>query len=72
VLYGFVFFAETPTRSTALGAAIIIASGVYVVFREDRTSVPTTRPVLRTQTRYVSGTLPRLSTLFRRRRRGAG
>ena len=42
VLYGFVFFGETPTRSTALGAAIIIASGVYVVFREDRTSVPTT------------------------------
>jgi S-adenosylmethionine uptake transporter len=67
VLYGFLIFDETPDWNTAIGAGIIILSGVYVVFREERTSVPSKRPVLHTQTRFVSGTLPRLSTLFRRR-----
>jgi drug/metabolite transporter (DMT)-like permease len=66
VLYGALIFGETPTWSTGLGAAIIIVSGIYVVFREDRTDVATTRPVLRTQSRFVVGTLPRLGALFRR------
>jgi S-adenosylmethionine uptake transporter len=73
VVYGYVFFAETPDRGTALGAVIIIASGIYVVFREERPDVSRTRPVLRTRTRYVIGTYPRISTLLRlfRRRNGA-
>jgi drug/metabolite transporter (DMT)-like permease len=66
VLYGALIFGETPTLSTGLGAAIIILSGIYVVFREDRTDVASTRPVLRTQSRFVVGTLPRLGALFRR------
>jgi S-adenosylmethionine uptake transporter len=68
VLYGFLFFGETPAWSTALGAAIIILSGIYVVFREDRTDAATTRPVLRTQSRFVVGTLPRLGAYLRRQR----
>lgn len=83
--YGFFFFGETPDWATALGAAIIILSGIYVVFREERSVAPSQRPVLRTESRYVSGIYPRigsLSRLFRkagpgfhfreeRRRRGA-
>ncbi len=65
VVYGFVFFAETPDWNTAVGAAIIIASGVYVVFREERPAVSNTTPVLQTRSRYVSGTYPRISTLLR-------
>lgn len=73
VLYGSLFFGETPDRATAIGAAIIVASGVYVVFREE--TVSTTRPVLATRTRYVIGVLPRISALTRciaRRNRGSG
>ena len=39
VLYGAAFFGETPDWGTALGAAIIILSGIYVVFREERGDV---------------------------------
>ena len=31
---GFVLFAEFPDRWTIIGAAIIVASGIYVIFRE--------------------------------------
>ena len=64
-LYGFAFFGEAPDRNTAIGAGIIIASGVYVVFREERPHVSKTRPVSRTQSRYVIGTYPRISILRR-------
>lgn len=67
VLYGAIFFGETPDFSTGLGAAIIILSGIYVVFREDTRS--TKRPVLRTESRYVSGIYPRISLLRRLLRR---
>ena len=67
--YGALVFGEFPTWTTGLGAAIIILSGIYVVFREDRTDVATQRPVLRTQSRYVLGTIPRLSAIRRLRRK---
>jgi drug/metabolite transporter (DMT)-like permease len=71
VAYGLAFFGETPDRNTAIGAVVIVASGIYVVFREEQPHVSSTRPVLRTQSRYISGTYPRISSLFRllRRRR---
>jgi drug/metabolite transporter (DMT)-like permease len=65
VAYGLIFFDETPDRNTAIGAAIIVASGVYVVFREEKPHVSKNRPVLATTSRYVAGTYPRISTLFR-------
>ena len=65
VIYGQVFFDETPDLATAIGAAIVILSGVYVVFREETPHVSRNRPVLRNQTRYVSGTYPRISSLRR-------
>lgn len=68
VVYGAVFFGETPDLATGIGATIIILSGIYVVFREDTRSL--TRPVLRTESRYVSGIVPRISVLRRLLRRG--
>jgi S-adenosylmethionine uptake transporter len=65
VLYGALFFSETPSRATAIGAAIIIGSGVYIVFREDRSDASRHTPVLQTRTRFVIGTMPRISTLLR-------
>ena len=69
VLYGAAFFGERPDWSTGLGAAIIILSGIYVVFREDRGGISTSRPVLETRSRFVTGTYPRISSVFRLFRR---
>ena len=60
--YGFVLFDETPDRYTALGAAIIIGSGIYIVFRESRLGSSRT-PVLRTRSRPETGTAPRVSQI---------
>lgn len=61
-LYGYLLFGESPSRSTAIGAAIIIASGMYIVLRESR--IGTSRmPVLRTRSRAETGTTPRISQI---------
>jgi S-adenosylmethionine uptake transporter len=47
-LFGMVFFAERPDGWVAVGASIIIASGVYVVWRESRANTSSVNtPVLR-------------------------
>ena len=69
VLYGAAFFGERPDWGTAVGAAIIFASGIYVVLREDRGGVSKSRPVLETRSRFVTGTYPRISSVFRLFRR---
>lgn len=56
--YGMLFFNETPDRATILGAGIIIASGLYIVLRESR-STDSTTPVLRTRARFETGTFLR-------------
>ena len=68
-IYGYAFFGETLDRATVIGAGIIILSGIYVVFREETPHVSRTRPVLLNQSRYVSGTYPRISSLRRLLRR---
>lgn len=35
-LIGYIFFAETPEKTTLIGAAIIIASGIYLITREHK------------------------------------
>jgi drug/metabolite transporter (DMT)-like permease len=64
-VYGFIFFGETIDRNTAIGAAIIIASGVYIVLREGRTNVSANRPVLQTRSRPETGTNLRIGFLLR-------
>lgn len=63
-LYGSLFFAETPSTETWLGAAIIISSGVYIVARESQSGVSRNTPVLNTRNgRAETGDTPRLSAL---------
>ena len=44
--FGFVFFAEIPDIWVGVGASIIVASGLFVVWRESRSGVSETTPVL--------------------------
>lgn len=64
-VYGVLLFDETLDFYTALGAGIIIASGVYIVLREARLGVSRTTPVLRTRTRLGTPVAPRVSTMMR-------
>jgi drug/metabolite transporter (DMT)-like permease len=57
-LFGALFFNEALAWSTAIGTAVIVASGIYIVFREDRGGVSATTPVLRSRGRAVPSPLP--------------
>ncbi|EAR53160.1 Putative transporter, RhaT family, DMT superfamily protein [Oceanicola granulosus HTCC2516] len=67
--YGLLFFNEVIDRPTAIGAGIIIASGVYIVLRESRGGASANRPVLRTRSRHDTATSFRISTFLRLRGR---
>ncbi len=64
-IYGAVFFGESVDRNTAIGALVVIASGIYVVLREDTPNVSRTRPVSESRSRFSTGTAPRSSVLQR-------
>ena len=64
VVYGFFIFEEEPDWPTALGAAVIIASGIYIVLRED-SGASRNNPVLSTRSRAETGTTPRVSLIMR-------
>ena len=58
--FGALFFDEFPDRMVALGAAIIIASGIFVVWRESRSNVSERNPVLRNPNpRFDAGPSPK-------------
>ncbi|MBS1302399.1 DMT family transporter [Loktanella sp. SALINAS62] len=57
-LFGALFFDEVPDGTTILGAAIIIASGLYIVLRESRSDTSGT-PNLRMRLRFETGTFLR-------------
>ena len=65
-IFGFFIFEEVPDSMTLLGAAVIMASGLYIVLRESRGKVSKNSPVLESRTRHETGTLPRISLLLRR------
>jgi len=64
IVYGFFFFDELPDQITMLGSAIIISSGIYVVFREGRMKASNTTPVLLNRSRADTGIIPRISILL--------
>jgi len=63
--YGLLFFDEKIDLQTGIGAAIIIASGMYIVLRESRGGGSDNTPVLRTRSRGETGTSPRISLFMR-------
>ena len=63
-VYGALFFEETPDAVTALGAVVVIGSGLYILFREGRASENT--PVLATRGRLETGTTPRIAGVVSR------
>lgn len=65
--FGYLFFEESPSQNTIIGAGIIIASGLYIVLRESRSGPTGTTPVLRTRSRAETGTTPRVGPILWRR-----
>ena len=65
-VYGWLLFDESVDLYTAIGSAVIIASGVYIVLREGTASVSRTRPVLASRSRMDLGTQPKIATWLRR------
>ncbi|MDA8586809.1 DMT family transporter [Rhodobacteraceae bacterium] len=63
--FGFLFFAETPDSATGIGAAVIIAAGLYVVIRESLGGGSKNTPVLRTRGRTGSPSSPNIGAILR-------
>lgn len=52
-LFGALWFGETPDIYVIIGSGVIIASGIFVVWRESRENVSASRPVLSSRTPRV-------------------
>ena len=65
ILYGTLIFHDRPDATTLIGASIVIASGIYVVLRETRAGTSENQPVLDTNGRGETVTMPRPSLLQR-------
>lgn len=65
--YGWLFFAETIDLWTGAGAAVIVASGVYIVLREGMPQVSQNRPVSQNRWRLDAGPILRIGLWTRRR-----
>lgn len=65
IFYGWLLFDEWPGPVTFGGIALIIVSGLYIVFREARGGTSTHTPVLRTRSRPAVAGSPQVSTAQR-------
>lgn len=65
VFFGTMFFGEGVDQATVIGAAVIIASGVYIVLREDSRPADSLKPVLRTHGRIGAPSVPRMTAILR-------
>jgi len=63
-VFGYVFFNESIDFYTGVGTAIIIASGLFIVFRESRGGNSSNTPVLRTRSRIGTPSAFRVSDLM--------
>lgn len=63
--YGYLLFDEGLDGATILGAGVIIASGLYIVFRETRIGASAHRPVIEARGRTETVTTPKSSLLQR-------
>jgi len=71
VLFGVLFFEETPDVMTGVGTAVIVASGLYILFRETRGGQSANTPVLRTRSRFAAPSAPRVAPFLPENQRGA-
>ncbi|GAB5447276.1 DMT family transporter [Gymnodinialimonas sp.] len=69
-IFGYLLFDEGLDAATLIGSAIIIASGLYIVLREDRAGTSATTPVLRTRTRVGTPSGLRIAPFLSNERRG--
>lgn len=69
-LFGVLLFDEGLERATLIGSCIIIASGIYIVLREDRGGRSSTTPVLRTRTRVGAPSGLRIAPFLAGEQRG--
>ena len=65
IFFGTLLFNETPDVVTLVGAGVIIASGIYIVLREGKQTASSTTPVLRSRSRFETGTQLRIGVLRR-------
>ncbi|NQV99197.1 MAG: DMT family transporter [Rhodospirillales bacterium] len=72
VFYGLLLFDEVPDTATLAGATVIIASGVYIVLREDRRSISENTPVLLARSRVSASDYFRLGAFLTGWRKGKG
>ena len=47
ILFGYVFWQETPDALTLLGISILVGAGLYITWRERRQNQPQKRPIIR-------------------------
>lgn len=62
VIFGAILFNERPDWATALGASVVIGSGLFILFREAEAS--RTRPNLETRSRVGTPSVPRISGMM--------
>ncbi|GLQ35194.1 membrane protein [Amylibacter marinus] len=67
-LYGAWFFNESLEKFTWIGAAVIVASGLYIVIRESGHNPDGNMPVLRSRSRIAAGAYFRIGPLMRKAR----
>lgn len=63
-LFGAVFFGERLDTMTMIGTAIIVASGLYIVLREEFRAITSKQPVLRTRSRFGTPGSPRVAAFL--------
>lgn len=63
--YGWIFFGEVLDPPTFLGATVIIASGIYIVWREGQSGNSANRPVIASRIGAETVTAPRTTLLQR-------
>lgn len=68
VIFGHLFFHEGVDAATAIGSAVVIASGLYIVLRESRGTTSENRPVLNARARFATGIMPRVGALWPRKK----
>lgn len=66
MVFGLVLFNEMPDLMTIIGTSVIIASGLYIVFREARSKTSNNTPVLRTRSRAGTTNTLRIGPFMRR------